>query len=179
MMSWVPCWVDLMLFETRVHISSDEVFSKILKKPSIVHKKWYLIGVVHKRCRTFLVFSFWLLGFSKKFFFVFAQWTKPRRFIWGSVYFCTMDGFFRILEKRLSELICTRLYIPTYFLFNMYHFSGKSQPYLFLLQWLWHLLKRKWHLKPEKPIYFIKRKKWQNGKRPLLMKKLLKLTEIK
>ena len=26
-----------------VHISSNEVFSKILKKPSIVQKKWYLI----------------------------------------------------------------------------------------------------------------------------------------
>ena len=25
-------------------------------------------------------------------------------------FFCTMDGFFRILEKRLSELICTQLY---------------------------------------------------------------------
>ena len=28
---------------SHVHISSDEVFSKILKKPSIVQKKWYLI----------------------------------------------------------------------------------------------------------------------------------------
>ena len=31
--------------------------------------------------------------------------------IWGVVYFCNMDDFFRILEKRLSELICTRLYL--------------------------------------------------------------------
>ena len=35
--------------------------------------------------------------------------------IWGIVYFCTIDGFFqsgffRILKKALSELICTRLY---------------------------------------------------------------------
>ena len=28
---------------SRLHISSDEVFSKILKKPSMVQKKWYLI----------------------------------------------------------------------------------------------------------------------------------------
>ena len=30
-------------------------------------------------------------------------------FIWGIIFFCTMDDFFRMLEKRLSELICTRL----------------------------------------------------------------------
>ena len=42
---------------------------------------------------------------------VFSQKKTPRRFIWGSVYFCTMDGFFRILKKAVSELICTRLYI--------------------------------------------------------------------
>ena len=32
-------------------------------------------------------------------------------FIWGSIYFCTTDGFFRILKKALSELICTRLFV--------------------------------------------------------------------
>ena len=26
------------------------------------------------------------------------------------IFFCTMDGLFRILEKRLSKLICTQLY---------------------------------------------------------------------
>ena len=31
-------------------------------------------------------------------------------FIWGIIYFCNMDSFFRILEKTSSELICTRLY---------------------------------------------------------------------
>ena len=32
-------------------------------------------------------------------------------FIWGSDYFCTKDGFFRILKKNLSEVISTRLYL--------------------------------------------------------------------
>ena len=38
-------WKDVKTGSTysRVHISSDEVFSKILKKSSIVQKKWYLI----------------------------------------------------------------------------------------------------------------------------------------
>ena len=31
-------------------------------------------------------------------------------FIWHIIYFFTMDGFFRIFENTLSELICTRLY---------------------------------------------------------------------
>ena len=37
---------------------------------------------------------------------------RPKAFIWlwGITYFCTMGGFFRILEKTSSELICTRLY---------------------------------------------------------------------
>ena len=36
---------------------------------------------------------------------------KPSPFIWGIIFFCTMDGFSRILEKKLSELLCTRLYL--------------------------------------------------------------------
>ena len=36
---------------------------------------------------------------------------KSSPFIWGIIFLCTMNGFFRILEKRLSELICPRLYI--------------------------------------------------------------------
>ena len=32
-------------------------------------------------------------------------------FIWGLIFFCTIDGFLRILEKTSSELICTRLYV--------------------------------------------------------------------
>ena len=41
--------------------------------------------------------------------------TKPllKAFIWGIIHFCTMDGFFRILENTSSELICTRLYLLT------------------------------------------------------------------
>ena len=36
---------------------------------------------------------------------------RPKAFIRGIIFFCTMDGFFRILEKTSSELICTRLYV--------------------------------------------------------------------
>ena len=34
---------------------------------------------------------------------------KSSPFISGIIYFCTFDGFFRILVKTSSELICTRL----------------------------------------------------------------------
>ena len=44
-------------------------------------------------------------------FFCFISMKTSSPFIWGIIYFCTMDGFFRILEKTSSELICTRLYI--------------------------------------------------------------------
>ena len=69
--------------------------------------KWLLFS--------FWFFGFWLLGCSN-FFFFFSQWKTPRRFIWGSVYFCTMDGFFKILKKAVSELICTRLYLCLHWL---------------------------------------------------------------
>ena len=46
--------------------------------------------------------------FSKKNCFILLK--RPKAFIWGIIFFCTMDGFFRILEKTSSELICTRLY---------------------------------------------------------------------
>ena len=43
---------------------------------------------------------------------------KSSPFIWGIIFFCTMDGFSRILEKKLSELLCTRLYM--HFLFQVF-----------------------------------------------------------
>ena len=36
---------------------------------------------------------------------------KPSPFIRGIIFFCTMDGFSRILEKKGGWLLCTRLYI--------------------------------------------------------------------
>jgi hypothetical protein len=52
-------------------------------------------------------FRFLVIGFFKKnvcFFFSISL---------GIIYFCTMDGFFRILEKTSSELIWTRLIYNT------------------------------------------------------------------
>ena len=37
---------------------------------------------------------------------IFSHWKSAL----GIIYFCTVDGFFRKLEKTSSELICTRLY---------------------------------------------------------------------
>ena len=52
---------------------------------------------------------FW--GGHFEFFFLLHLCEKSRPFIWGIICFCTMDGFSRILEKKLSELLCTRLYV--------------------------------------------------------------------
>ena len=48
---------------------------------------------------------------GKKCIFCFFPMKTSLPFIWGIIFFCTMDGFFRILENTSSELICTRLYI--------------------------------------------------------------------
>ena len=47
-------------------------------------------------------------GLSKDFLLNLCEKSSP--FIWGIIFFCTMDVFSRILEKKLSELLCTRLY---------------------------------------------------------------------
>ena len=73
-------------------------------------KYWELTKPWNWLLFSFLVVGFWLLGCSKIFFFGFDVWKKPRRLIWGSIYSCTMDGFFRIFKKAVSEIICTRLY---------------------------------------------------------------------
>ena len=49
--------------------------------------------------------------FQQQNFFCFISVKTSSPFIRGIIYFCTMDGFFRILEKTSSELICTQLYI--------------------------------------------------------------------
>ena len=63
----------------------------------------------------FMDWIFWFIHFDFLFFknkgkvcFISMKTSSP--FIWDITYFCTMHGFFRILEKTSSELICTRLY---------------------------------------------------------------------
>ena len=56
----------------------------------------------------FLSRSFWNI-----FLLQFIEKCSP--FLWGIIFFCTMDGFSRILEKKLSELLCTRLYVEKMF----------------------------------------------------------------
>ena len=59
--------------------------------------------------RVFLSRPFWILFFKKRKF-CFISMKTSSLFIWDIIYFCNISGFFRILEKTLSELICTRLY---------------------------------------------------------------------
>ena len=58
------------------------------------------------------------------FFFCFISMKKSSPFIWDIIYFCTMDGFFRILEKTSSVLICTRLKTFYTRLYNRFRESG-------------------------------------------------------
>ena len=44
-------------------------------------------------------------------FFCFISVKNGSPFIWVVFFFCTLDGFSRIWEKKLSELLCTRLYL--------------------------------------------------------------------
>ena len=51
------------------------------------------------------------MTWTRNLFFCFISMKTSSPFIWGIIYICTMDGFFRILEKTSSELICTRQYL--------------------------------------------------------------------
>ena len=76
------------------------------------HKKILRIGGAGK-WPFFFRRPFWIFFFKKKKKNCFNSMKRPKAFIWGIIYFCTTDGFFRILEKTSSELICTRLYISS------------------------------------------------------------------
>ena len=78
-----------------------------LPKDQSLTKKYWELGELEND----IFFDFLLLGFSKKNCFCFFPMKIGMAFTWGIIYFCTMDGFFRILEKNSSELICTRLYL--------------------------------------------------------------------
>ena len=141
---------------SRVHISSDDLFSKILKRPSSAEindtlydwaacfhwdeakiqngRHWkkqaknaffVFLGCfwayVRQRHENFIKkywelaewkMSFFSVGHFKFlcrpfwFFFLLHLSGKSSPFIWGIIYFCIMDVFSRILEKKLSELLC-------------------------------------------------------------------------
>ena len=56
-----------------------------------------------------IIFWFLVIGLFKHFF-CFISMKISLSFIWGTImYFCTMNGFFRMLKKTSSELICERL----------------------------------------------------------------------
>ena len=104
----------------KVEINQCPLHQSILLTQGPIHeifikKYWELTKPWKWLLFSFLVFGFWLLGCSKKIFFGFSVWKKPRSFIWGSIYSCTMDGFFTIFKKAVSELICTRLYVFEFF----------------------------------------------------------------
>ena len=73
-------------------------------------------------------FEFFL---SKIFFLMFISNEKNLGFHMNYHFFCTMNGFFRILEKRLSELICTRQYVFTLYFYN--NEPSKNKHFLILL----------------------------------------------
>ena len=81
----------------------------ILPTQGLIHeifmKKYWELAELEKE-------FFWVGHFDSflfKFFFSSSQCKISSSFIWSIIFFCTMNGFFRILQKRLSNLICTRL----------------------------------------------------------------------
>ena len=64
-----------------------------------------------------LVFSFFVFGYwvFQKYLFLFFINGKTKDFHMRQLFFCTMDGFLRVLKKALFQLICTRLYTQSFF----------------------------------------------------------------
>ena len=56
-------------------------------------------------------------------FFLLHLCEKSSPFIWGIIFFCTMDGFFRILKKTSFQLFCTRLYLKFFDFFQLFSSS--------------------------------------------------------
>ena len=72
-------------------------------------KYWELAELKNYILFCCFVFCYWVVQIL-----FFSTMKRTKAFIWGSIYFCTMDGFFRIFKKAVSELICTLLYLIPY-----------------------------------------------------------------
>ena len=96
------------------------------------HEKILRIGGAGKW--GFLSRPFWISLFQKKITFCFILMKTSSPFIWGIIYFCTMDSFFRISEKTSSELMNTTVFQPYYTLLN---------------RWAYYLFYRKMEIQTE------------------------------
>ena len=67
-------------------------------------EKWVFFWGGHFEFFKSAILNFFLLHISE----------KPSPFIWGIIFFCTMDGFSRILEKKGGGLLCTPLYMAIF-----------------------------------------------------------------
>ena len=87
-----------------------QLHSKILGQnqartyPWNFHEKYWELAELENHILFY--FCHWVF---QKYFWRFFSMNITMAFIWGSICFCTMVGFFRILKKALSKLICTRL----------------------------------------------------------------------
>jgi hypothetical protein len=86
-------WVDSLLTDSEVFILFAENSQIRLKNSVIPNHFMYLENDIF--------FWFFVIGG----FNFFSPMKISLAFIWGIIYFWTMDGFFRILEKTSSELI--------------------------------------------------------------------------
>ena len=93
------------LTATKVDINQCPSHQSILLTQGRIHenfkKKYWELAELENE--VFLRWPFW-------FFFLLHLCENSSPFTWGIIFFCTIDGFSRILEKKLSALLCTRLY---------------------------------------------------------------------
>ena len=108
-----PSHQSILLTQGPIH----EIFMK---------KYWELAELENE---VFLSRPFWIFFLFLFFCFISKKTSSP--FIWGIIFSYTMDGFSRILKKRLSELICTRLYCHLFFSTNCFLSCVKRKVFKF------------------------------------------------
>ena len=100
------------LTATKVETNQCPSHQSILLTQGPIHenfmKKYWELAELENEF--FLRRPFWIFKSAILNFFLLHFIEKCSPFLWGIIFFCTMDGFSRILEKKLSELLCTRLY---------------------------------------------------------------------
>ena len=119
------CRLELVIW--KIHLCSCKSFAKIVPIPKnynvIGFKSCIQIFTVYLTTFDFLWFSYiltWIIWYVRFrdleiFCFVFFQWKLAwLSYIRGIIFFCTTNGFFIILEKTSSELICRCMYIGRY-----------------------------------------------------------------
>ena len=105
-------WFPDNLYALKYNINNFFWYQDYLNLESykIISRTFWVLAILALGLKSFKMSHFEFSESAILNFFLLHLSEKSSPFILGIIFFCTMDGFSTILQKKLSELLCTRLY---------------------------------------------------------------------